>query len=196
MNKQTGFIGLIPVFLIILLILGAGYFLLRDEIKHLFKEDKTASVRRIKGYPTTVETDQEIEKQRKIIKSEAELNEFLNYIDKSGLLAVGETIDFNREYLIGVSSSTYSEKGHKVRVKKVYENKEEKSLLVSIEYADPAENCLEGASLDTAGEVTMSPTEEPEEPTIEKNVVVDIVAINKTDWEINFERLKQTLPCD
>jgi hypothetical protein len=166
--------SLVPLFLLIALILGAGYFLVQGEIK-LPKFNRGPQIRRLEGFPTIVYTDRQLEKQREIIKSEEELNEFLNYVDESGLVTVKEKIDFDKEYVLGVSTETEKETGHRIKVRKVYEDKEDNTLLVHLEEIEAGDGC----------EIENDP-----------NTAVDIVAISRTDRQIDFDRIKKVKNCD
>ncbi len=174
-DNQKIYISLLPLFIIIILILGAGYFLMVDEIK-LPKFNKGPQIRRIEGFPTTVVVDQDtkMDKQRLVIQVDHELDTFLNNVDKTGMLTMREKIDFNKEYVIAVGSEVENADGHRIKIRKVYEDKENKKLLVSIVETYPGEKCV----------VDMVP-----------HVAVDLVAINKTDWTIDFERVKDTEEC-
>ena len=176
MNKQDAIlrISLIPLVVIIGLILGAGYLLMEGEVK-LPKLSKGPQITRLEGFPTVVYTSDMLEKQRLVIKSEEELTEFLNYIDPSGLLEVNEKIDFEKEYLLGVSTQTEDETEHQLRVRKVYENKRDKQMLVSIRETEAGGTC----------DVEM-----------DSNVSVDLVSVSKTELDVEFERIKQVLECD
>jgi hypothetical protein len=61
-----------------------------------------------------------------------------------------------------------------VRIKKIYEDKEKGTILVSLRETEAGDTC----------EVEMDP-----------NVAVDIVAISKTETPIDFERVKQVEEC-
>ena len=100
-NKSTTLnMSLIPLFLLIALILGAGYLLIQGEIK-LPKFNKGPQIRRLEGFPTIVYTEKELDKQRQVVKSEEELINFLNFVDESGLVTVRENIDLKRSsYLL------------------------------------------------------------------------------------------------
>jgi len=157
------------------LIAGAGYFLLQGDLNLSFLEDrKSVEVRRLDDYPITVPVDQEMEKYQAVIKSDDELINFLASIDKTNALTVNEKIDFEKEYLIGVSSKTLKKGGNEFKIKKVYIDKEKDELLVSSRLRKPSDDC---------------PT------TDDMNMVVDIVAISKTDKEIKYETLIETFTC-
>ncbi len=174
-DKHKIYISLLPLFVIIILIIGAGYFLLVDEIK-LPKFNKGPQVRRIEGFPTNVVVDQDtkFDKKRLVLQAEHELNTFLNEVDKTGMLTMQSKIDFNKEYVVAVTSNTENADGHKIKVKKVYEDKPNKRLLVSIVETFPGEFCV----------VESNP-----------HIAVDLVAINKTDWTIDFERITESDEC-
>lgn len=165
--------SLIPLFIIILLIVGAGYFLMKGEIK-LPKFLRGPQLHRVQGFPTVVYTQNIIEKQRKVIKSQQELDEFLKYVDSSGLLTVNEKINFDKDFVIAVSSETEEFTDNSIKIKKVYEDKKAQSLLISVRETVPGESC---------------------QPEVDKNVSVDIVTIDKTDWTIEFERIKEIQEC-
>lgn len=174
-DRQKIYISLLPLFVIIILIIGAGYFLLVDEIK-LPKFNRGPQVRRIEGFPTNVVVDQNVttEKKRLVLQAEHELDTFLNEIDSSGMLTMREKVDFNKEYVIAVTSSVENAETHRIKVRKVYEDKANNTLLVSIVETFPGDSCM----------VDVSP-----------HIAVDLVAINKTDWNINFERVTDTEEC-
>jgi hypothetical protein len=161
--------SLIPLFLILAVILGAGYFLIQGDIKFP-KFDNGPKLRRLEGFPTIVYTSETMERQRKIIKTREELNEFLNIIDKTGLVTLKETVDFNKEILIGVSSETVDPVGHKLKIKKAIEDKENKKIIINVEETFPLKECLTENDL---------------------HIAVDLIAITKTDSQIVFERSKR-----
>lgn len=177
MNKRQENIlnmSIIPLGLIVVLILGAGFLLLQDEIQ-LPKFNQGPQIVRLENYPTLVYSDQEVEKKRLVIKNQEELYNFLNEVDPAGLLEVKENINFNKQYLLAVASDSNPTTGYKIKVKKVYEDKEDNSLLVMLEEIEPGDTC---------------------EVTPDKNITVDIVAISKTDKKIEFDREKKTVECE
>ena len=173
-KNMSGMSGL-PVLIVLGLILGAGYFLLREEINLPFsKPSNTVEVRRLEGFPVNVPLSTELEKIHAVLKSEKELIAFLAAIDKSNTLSVNEKIDFDKEYLIGVSSKAFDTDGHGFKIRKVYINKEKDMLLVSSRTIKPGDSCNVTEGL---------------------NTVVDIVAVSKTDQEFDFENLIETQNC-
>ena len=170
------YISLLPVIILVLLILGAGYFLMKDDFELSKIFNRGPQVRRLEGFPVVVDVSGQIDKQRRVIKSQEELEDFLKTVDPTGNLALGEKIDFSREYLIGVSTATLDRGGSKLKVKKVYENKENNELLISLKQTILAENCMVTQQL---------------------NLPVDLVAVSKTDYEITFEASKEIVTdCD
>ena len=176
MNKKQHTIlnmSLLPLAVIILLIIGVGYFLLKGEVE-LPKFNRGPQIKRLQGYPTVIDTTKDIEKIRKVLKNETELGEFLNTIDSSGSLTVKDSINFDKEVVIAVTTSTNEEDGHKIKIAKVYEKKDEKVLLVRVDETEMGEGC---------------------ETEKEKNVALDLAVLTKTDWEIDFERKKIIEEC-
>lgn len=166
-------VSLIPIVVLIGLILGAGYFLLKGEIT-LPKLNKGPTIQRLGGFPTIIYTDKELDKQRKVITNEQELNEFLNLVDETGLLTVKEEINFEKSVVLAVASATNEETGHKIKIRSVYEDKEEQEILVEFEETDPDNDC---------------------EYELDKNIAVDMVVLSKTDYEINFEKITKVIQC-
>lgn len=167
--------GALPLLIILGLIIGAGYLLIGSDMELPFLKDRrNVEVRRLDGYPRTVSVDQEIDRKQQLIKSEDELIDFLASIDKTNLLTVDEKINFDKEYLIGVTSKTMDKGGNEFKIKKVYVDKEKDELLVSSRLSKPGDDCL---------------------VTQELNMLVDIVAISKTDKEVEFETLVETYTC-
>lgn len=174
-KQNTEGMGALPLIVILGLIIGAGYFLLQEDVKLPFLEDKeNVEVRRLDDYPITVTLDMEMEKMQKLIKSEDELIDFLASIDKTNTLTVDEKIDYNKEYLIGITSKTLKRGGNEFKIRKVYIDKEKDELLVSSRLKKPGDDCITIEGL---------------------NMIVDIVTISKTDREIKFETLIETFTC-
>jgi len=166
-------ISLLPLVVIIGLILGAGYLLLAGEIT-LPSFKKGPTFRSVEGFPTVIYTQLQIEKQRTVLKSEQELTDFLNKIDPTGLLEVREPINFNKEYLIAVTTETEDRTGNTVKIRKIAEDKEKGEMRVDIRETVKGSSC----------EVEM-----------DKNVSIDIVAVSKTDKSFEFDRVKQVEEC-
>jgi len=172
-NKSGKKINLIPLFILVGLAIVIYFVFLSDN--EAFKFDRSPQVRRLNGFPAVAYTDKELEKQRRIITSEEELAEFLNYVDESGYLLVREDINFDKEILLGVSTSTESTSGYDIKIRKLYEDRDKNELLVSIRETEPGETC---------------------EVENVKTVAVDLVSIDMTEMNIDFERIKQVQECD
>lgn len=178
MSKQTQMfsMSLLPILLIVGLIIGAGFLLIQGDIQiPWLKKDNTLEIRRLEGFPTTVYTNEIVDKKRLVIKSQEELETFFKEVDTSGNIALAEKIDFDKEYLLAVSSKTVNTKGFDMKIKKIYVDEKNQSLLVSIKQAKPGETCTYDQ---------------------DPNVPVDIVAIDKTDKSIEFELIKETEECN
>ena len=134
--------SMIPLAIIIVLIIGAGYFLMKGEFK-LFNFNKGIEIVRLEkeGFPSVVFTDKPVEKIRRVLKSQDELNQFLNEVDPTGLTVLKRDTDFNKEYLIAASSSTNSETGRKVKIKRAVIDKETKTLTFIIEETEAGSKC-------------------------------------------------------
>lgn len=166
--------SLIPLVILLGLILGAGYFLLQGEIK-LPQFNRGPQLRRLEGFPTVIVTDQKLDKQRSVIKSQEELAEFLNYIDPTGLTEIRSPINFDKEFVLVASTDTQPESGHAIKIKKVYEDKAKKRLSIVVEETEQGANC---------------------EIEKESNIAADAVAISKTDWDIEFDKVKKIADCE
>lgn len=178
MSKNTKIfsMSLLPVLLIVALIIGAGFLLIEGDIKiPWLKKSNTLEIRRLEGYPSLVYTADIKDKMRVVIKSQEELENFFKTVDSGGNLALGEKIDFNKEYVIAVSSKTMDTKGFDIKIKKIYVDEKDQSLLVSIVQNKPTETCTYDK---------------------DPNIPVDMVAINKTDKPIDFELIKKDVDCN
>lgn len=168
------YISIIPLIVIIGLILGAGYLLLGEDIK-LPKLNGEPKITRLEGFPTNLGVQKDMDKKRITIHNEEELNQFLNEVDSAGLLTTKDNINFDKQILVGASTKTLDEEGHTFKIRKVYKDEESRKLLVSLVRTDPDETC---------------------ETTKDKNIWIDLVAIDKTDWDIDFELVKKIEDCD
>jgi hypothetical protein len=175
-NKQRAAlkVSLFPIVLLIGLILGIGYFLLQGEIT-LPKLNRGPTIQRIEGFPTVIYSDREMEKERRVIRSEEELSEFLNYVDETGLLDVEEKINFDKNVVIAVSTDTKEEVGHRIKIDEVYEDKEENEILIQFNEIKPGDTC---------------------EPEYDRNIAVDMVILSNTDMEIDFEKITKVVECE
>lgn len=169
----TLYISLLPIVILVLLILGAGYFLTEGEFK--LPSSDEFSARSVEGFPTTVLTTNVLDKQREIISSQEELDAFLARIDSAGQIKVNDSINFNKEVVLAVTTETLDTDGYKLKVDKLYNDTDDNKIVVKLLLTEPGETCeVESAT----------------------NVAVDLVAIKKTDKQIDFERFKRTKECN
>lgn len=166
-------LNLVPAFIIVGLAVVFYFAFMTDS--SILNINRAPEVRRINGFPTTAYTEDDVEKVRKIITSEEELSQFLNEVDDSGYLIMREEIDFDKELLLAVTTSTSEFEDKKIKIRKLYEDKDENTLLVSIRETELGESC---------------------EKIENKNVGLDIVAISHTTRKIKFERVKEVQECD
>jgi len=168
-------ISLLPIVVIILIILSAGYLLISNEINFSKMFEKN-TLRRIEGFPTIVYTSNVVEKQREVIKNTEELAELLNKLDSTGLLEVRERIDFDREYLVAVSTEAKNRTGIDIKIRKIELDNDSDTLKVFIRETIKGESCTDIED--------------------DNNLALDIVAISKTDNNIEFVREKREELCD
>ncbi len=184
MTKKTDvkiYVNILPLIIIFLLIGGAGYFLFGQDMKLPSIGGDSIKVSRIEGLPKRVTVEEEKDKTRKIITSEEELTQFMAEIDPEGQIDLRENFNFDKNYLLAVASSSVEGPLNKYKIKKVESDSEDKKLTVEHELTVPMEDeCPEKAT---------------EEEMAVKSIIVDMVLINKTDWEIDFTSLKRELPC-
>jgi hypothetical protein len=179
MTKSKSSMNLVPVILIVVLIFGAGYLLLKDTLKlPWFKNDNTVEITRLEGFPRAWDTQKDIKKVRRVIRSEAELREFFSYTDmadEASLNAVLSKVNFDKELLLGVASDTQEETEGLIRIKRVNVDKVKKKLDVKLIQYKPDTTCI---------------------PEIKKNILIDVVKISKSDNEISFDIVKENRSCN
>lgn len=177
-NPKESAMAQLPIIIVLALIFGAGFLMFRGDIKTPFLE-KTDSikVRRLDRFPTTKEVGNKTDKMRRVIKNEDDLDSFFNAIDPSGDLRLGEKINFDQEYLIGVSSKTKDTSGVSVKIKKIIKDqkdgKERFTVMLTQTEQDPETCDVEN----------------------KKTVALDIIAIDKTDTDFHFERILDEKYC-
>lgn len=172
--------NIVPVILIFVLILGAGYLLLKDTLKlPWFRDDDTIEITRMDGFPRAWVSEKEVVKIRRVIENKAELQEFFDYADmtsdQASLNAILAQVDFNKELVLAATSDTQEETEGMVRIKRVEIDKAKKKLAVRIIQYKPDTTCV---------------------PEIKKNILVDIVKIDRSDNKIDFDLVKQTRSCN
>ncbi len=164
----------LPIIAIAILIAAAGFLLTKDDLELPWMPSDKVTATHLVNFPREVPTLQELEKDRKVLKSQDELNNYLKTIDPTGSTRVEEDIDFNRYFVVAANTETLIEDGYKMKIRRIYEDKEENELKVMILLTEPGDTC------------------ETQEVT---NVVVDMVKVKKTDMNFSFGREKQTKEC-
>ena len=165
----------LPILLIVFVVIVASYFLyFKDILNKFISQQDSIDAETVEGYPRIIYREGPFEKQRKIFQTFAELNSFLNEIDPTGLTET-PNIDFNKYYAIVVTEENEIESGHSVEIDNLTINKEAKELNVLVVKNDLDKEC-----------VTVE----------EKYVPIDIKVIEKTDYEITFEKVIKTLDCE
>jgi hypothetical protein len=171
--------NLVPVVLIFVLILGAGYLLLKDTLKlPWFRNDATVEITRLEGFPRAWETQKAVRKDRRVITSDQELRDFFAYTgmeDDASLNAILGKVNFATEFLLAVASDTQEETESLLRIKRVEIDKVGKKLNVGLIQYRPDITCV---------------------PEIKSNVLIDIVKISKSDNEIGFDVVQETRGCN
>lgn len=177
MNKNfssTIYISLLPIVVLVLIIFGVGYYLTDGEFDFGDKKDNL-NARSIDGFPTTVVTSADIAKQRLVLKSQEELNDYISMIDSSGQLKVEEKVNFEKEYVLAVSTELLNTSGYEFEVDKIEVNHEERKVNITARESKPGETC-EVETFD--------------------NIALDLVVIDRTDYEIEFDRTQRTVECN
>lgn len=164
----------LPIIAIAILIAAAGFLLTMDDLELPWMPSDKVTATHLVNFPREVPTLQELEKDRKVLKSQDELENYLKTIDPTGSTRVEEDIDFNRYFVVAANTETLTEDGYKMKIRRIYEDKEENELKVMILLTEPGDTC------------------ETQEVT---NVVVDMVKVRKTDMNFSFGREKQTKEC-
>lgn len=181
MSKQTKIfsMSLLPVILIVVLIIGAGFFLLEGDVIKLpgSNDSNYIQTRRLNGFPTVISTDKDLNatKVRLVIKSKEELYSFLSSIDPLNTFTLSDEPNFDKEYVLAVTSGSQTVEGNAVKIRKVYLDKKNNSILVSIKQTSTDDDCASNVA--------------------QNNIPVDLVAIDKTDLTIDFDNQKETAPC-
>ena len=176
------YVNILPLVIIFLLIGGAGYFLFGQDIElPSFKPGSSIKVTRIDNFPQRITVETEREKTNEVITSEEALTRYMATIDPKGQIDLKEDFNFNKNFLVAVSSSTLEGPLNRYKIKKVERDSEDKKLTIQKELTIPMSECIDKVT---------------EEEASVKSIIVDMVIISKNDWEIDFEALKKELPCE
>lgn len=168
----------LPIIIVAVAIAAGGYFFLGKNGGNFggSRDENTVEVRRLKNFPQIIPGSKEVDKEHVVIKSQQELDDFLSSLDDTGLLTVEDDINFDKEFVIGVHSKTHETDGFDLKIKRVYNDEDDKTLLVSRVETKPGDSCVD--------ELDNTPT-----------IAVDIVTIEQTDYKIEFELLRETKVC-
>ena len=164
----------LPIIAIAILIAAAGFLLTQDDFELPWKPSNKVTATHLINFPREVPTLQQIKKDRKVLKSQKELDTYLKTIDPTGSTRIDEEIDFNRYFVVAANTETLTRDGYKMKIRRIYEDKEENELKVMMLLTEPGDTC------------------ETQEVT---NVVVDMVKVKKTEMNFSFGREKQTQEC-
>jgi len=179
MTRSKSSMNIVPVILISVLILSAGYLLLKDTLKlPWFRKSNTIEITRLEGFPRAWETQKAIEKTRRVIKNEAELRDFFAHADMNddaSLTAVLNAVNFDNEFLLGVTSDTREETEEVIRIKRVERDDAKEKLLIKVYQYKPDTTCV---------------------PEIKKNVLIDLAKISRSEYKVDFEVIKESRSCD
>lgn len=179
MSRKSS-INILPILIVVAIIILAGYPLLKGSINLPWqKKDKKIQVTRMEGFPRSWETEKPIKKSYRVIQNQAELEEFFNYADMSSqqdlLNNILSNVNFNKEQILAAVSDVQEEMGNQIKIKKIEEDKEDRTLKVTVLQTKQDKTCI---------------------PEIKNNVLIDIVKIDKTNYKIDFDTLRQTKSCD
>lgn len=173
-NKSRASTNLLPIFIIVALIIAAGFLLTKDDFEAPWQKSNKIKAQHLENFPREVPTLEQLDKLRVVIKSQQELDDFLMQIDPTGSTKVSDNVNFEKEFLIAATSPTLTTDGYKLKIQKIYNDEEKMELKVVVSYEKPGETC-------DVQQVS--------------NVVVDMVKVKQTDMEINFEKEEKEVEC-
>ena len=146
---------------------------MKENILDFFKPYPYAMTR-IEGFPTVVVSAKKIEKQRAIINSQEEYDNLMNNILDDVTKVKMPSVDFSKNRLLVVTTSTNETKGHAIKVKSILKNTEENRLDAVILLSKPGETC-----------------QNPEE----SNIAIDMVILEKNNGDVSFDKEEKTVEC-
>lgn len=173
-NKKNKKNLLIPLVVIVVLITVLGIILWKENILDLFKPYPYA-LTRIDNFPTVVETTNKVvDKKRLVVSSQEEFEKIMEELlsDKSKINL--PAVDFSKNRVIIASTETNETTGYSAKISSVVKDEQNKKLNTIITFTKPGETCIN------------------EEKT---NVAIDIVTIEKNDFEVTFDRETKTKEC-
>lgn len=176
-NQKTGKIANIVIYTVVGLIV---VFLLLKFVGPKFnidifgkgKNDNDIEYSRVKGFPRTIGTSEQLAKTRVVIKSEEELKQALATVDKNGEIELPQ-INFDKKIALLASSKTRNTGGYEIRIRKIEQDKDD--LIVNIRETSPGKTCI---------------------TTQQMNVPVELVVIDKTDLSVEFNTYQEEKQCN
>jgi hypothetical protein len=165
---------LIPLVVIIVLISVLGVILWKENILDLFKPYPYA-LTRIDNFPAVVETSNKVtDKKRLVVSSQEEFDKVISELlsDKSKLNL--PSVDFSKNRVVIAATETNETTGYSVKISSVIKDEQNKKLNTIVTFTKPGETCIN-----------------EEKP----NVAIDIVTIEKNDFEVTFDRETKTKEC-
>jgi len=173
-NKKNKKNLLIPLVIIVALIAVLGLILWKENILDLFKPYPYA-LARIENFPAVVETTNKVsDKKRLVVSSQEEFDKVIDELisDKSKVKL--PSVDFSQNRVVIASTETNETTGYSVKISSVIKDEQNKKLNTIVTFTKPGETCIN------------------EEKT---NVALDIVTIEKNDFEVTFDRETKTKEC-
>lgn len=165
---------LIPLIVIVVLISVLGVILWNENILKIFKPYPYA-LTRVDNFPAVIETANKVaEKKRLVVSTQEEFDKVINELISDRSKVQIPTIDFNQNRVIIAATETNETLGYSVKISSVIKNDENKKLNTIVTFTKPGETCIN------------------EEKT---NVAIDIVTIEKNDYEVEFDRESKTKEC-
>ena len=164
---------LIPAVIIVVLVVVLGVVLMKENILDFFKPYPYAMTR-IEGFPAVIASTKKIEKQRAIINSKEEFDNLVkNIVDDVNKIKM-PNVDFAKNRLLVVTTSTNDTKGFSIKVKSILKNTEQNKLDAVIQLSKPGETC-----------------QNPEE----SNIAIDMVILEKNNGDVSFDKEEKTVEC-
>ncbi len=173
-NKSTASTNLLPIFIIVALIIAAGFLLTKDDFKAPWQKSDKIKAEHLTNFPREVPTLEQLEKERLVLKSQQELDSFLMKVDPTGSTKVSDKINFEKEWVLVATSPTLLTDGHKLKIQKIYDDTEKLEIRAVVIYEKPGDTC-------DVQQVS--------------NVVVDMVKIKQTEMKIDFDKEEKEVEC-
>ncbi len=173
-NKKSKQNLLIPLIIIVVLISGLGVILWKENIMDLFKPYPYA-LTRIDNFPTVIETTNKVaDKKRVVVSSQDEFEKVINELVSDRSKISLPTVDFNNNRLIIAATETNETTGYSVKISSVVKDEQNKKLNTIVTFTKPGESCINDDKT---------------------NIAIDLVTIEKNDFEVSFDRQTKTKEC-